>query len=130
MVTTTTDLFGDRPVAKAFGASLSAIPTRGLGISAMAHSRSTTACSCGACSGVTSTARIAFMDKVSENHHCPNSSAPLSPRMRIALKPKAYRAAASTTYNSPRPNRVPNMRAVKPRSVPYRVRATASDPSL
>ena len=34
-----------RPVAKAFGMSVSAIATRGLGMSASAHSRSTIACS-------------------------------------------------------------------------------------
>ena len=37
-----------RPVANAFGMFVGAIATRGLGMSASAHSRSTTPCSSGA----------------------------------------------------------------------------------
>ena len=40
VVTQTTERSGDRPVANAFGMSVSAIATRGLGMSASAHSRS------------------------------------------------------------------------------------------
>ena len=66
MVTQTTDRSGDRPVAKALGSEVSAMPTRGLGMSARAQSRSIMPCSSGACSGLTSRARIAFMATLSE----------------------------------------------------------------
>ena len=59
VVTTTTERLGERPVAKALGTSLFAMATRGFSMSAMAHTRSMTACSWGACSGVTTTARMA-----------------------------------------------------------------------
>ncbi len=52
-VTAMTACFGLRPVAKAFGTSVSTTATRGLGRLAIAQSRSTMACSSGACSGVT-----------------------------------------------------------------------------
>ena len=42
-----------RPVANAFGTSVSTTATRGFGRSAIAQSRSTIACSSGACSGET-----------------------------------------------------------------------------
>ncbi len=69
VVTHTTARSGERPVAKAFGMSIWAIPTRGLGMSARAHSRSIMPCSSGACSGLTSWARIAFMATLSLFHH-------------------------------------------------------------
>ena len=53
VVTQTTERDGDRPVANALGMSVSATATRGLGMSAMAHSRSMAPWSWGACSGVT-----------------------------------------------------------------------------
>lgn len=40
VVTQTTARSGERPVAKALGFGVSAMPTRGLGMSAKAHSRS------------------------------------------------------------------------------------------
>ena len=40
-MTQTTARFSERPVAKAFGTSVSATAMRGLGMSAIAHSRST-----------------------------------------------------------------------------------------
>ena len=49
----TTAFLGLRPVAKALGMSTSATATRGFFMSASAHSRSTTPCSSGSCSGVT-----------------------------------------------------------------------------
>ena len=61
VVTQTTDRLGERPVAKALGSAVSAIATRGLGMSAMAQSRSIIPCSSGACSAVTSRAPIARM---------------------------------------------------------------------
>ena len=54
VVTQTTARFGERPVANALGMSISEIPTRGLGISARAHSRSIMPCSSGISSGLTS----------------------------------------------------------------------------
>ena len=59
VVTQTTEFFWLRPVAKAFGTSESAIATRGFGMSAMAHSRSTMPCSSGASCGETTRPRIA-----------------------------------------------------------------------
>src|SRR5204863_488739 len=56
VVTATAACLGLRPVANAFGTSLSTIAIRGFGRSAMAHSRSTTACSSGASSGATTLA--------------------------------------------------------------------------
>ena len=46
-MTQTTAALGLRPVAKALGMSVVAMATLGLGMSASAHSRSTTPCSCG-----------------------------------------------------------------------------------
>ncbi len=47
-VTATTACCGLRPVANAFGTSVSTTATRGFGSPAIAHSRSTMACSSGA----------------------------------------------------------------------------------
>ena len=69
MVTQTTDRSGERPVANALGTLVSAMPTRGLGMSARAQSRSIMPCSSGASCGVTSRARIARMATVSELAH-------------------------------------------------------------
>ena len=115
-----------RPVAKAFGTSESAMPTRGFSMSAIAQIRSTIACSCGACSGVTTTARMADMASESENHHCPPSRAALMTSTNTALTPMANSTAARMTYRSPMPTRVPPIRAESPRSDPYRVRAMQS----
>ena len=69
VVTQTTERSGDRPVANALGIGVSAMPTRGLGMSASAHSRSIMPCSSGASSGPTSRARMARMATLSEDHH-------------------------------------------------------------
>ncbi len=69
VVTQTTARFGERPVAKALGMSTSEMPTRGLGMSASAQSRSIMPCSSGASSGVTSRARMARIATLSEDHH-------------------------------------------------------------
>ena len=68
-MTQTTARLGDRPVANAFGRSMSATPTLGFGMSASWHSRSIMPCSSGASSGVTSRARIARIATLSELHH-------------------------------------------------------------
>ncbi len=49
--------------------SMSAMPTRGFGMSASAQSRSTMPCSSGASSGLTSRARIARIAALSLFHH-------------------------------------------------------------
>ena len=59
VVTQTTEWLGERPVAKALGSGVSAIATRGFGMSAIAQSRSIMPCSSGASSGVTSRAPMA-----------------------------------------------------------------------
>ena len=69
VVTQTTARSGERPVANALGMSSSAMPTRGLGMSASAQSRSIMPCSSGTSSGLTSRARIARMATLSEFHH-------------------------------------------------------------
>ncbi len=55
-MTATAECFGLRPVANAFGMSVGITATRGFGRSASAQSRSTIACSSGACSGETTLA--------------------------------------------------------------------------
>ena len=55
-----------RPVAKALGMRVGAIATRGLSMSASAHSRSTMACSSGASFGVTTLAPAADSAILSE----------------------------------------------------------------
>ena len=65
-MTATTACFWFRPVANAFGTSVSTIATRGFWISAIAASRSTIACSCGASSGLTIFAPDAFSASLSE----------------------------------------------------------------
>ena len=58
-MTQSTEFLLLRPVANAFGMRVGAIATRGLSMSASAHSRSTMPCSSGACCGVTSWAPAA-----------------------------------------------------------------------
>ena len=73
MVAQTTAAFGLRPVANAFGMSVSAMATRGLGMSASAHSRSIAPCSSGASSGVTRWPCIPQSAILSENQYWQNS---------------------------------------------------------
>jgi hypothetical protein len=61
-------------VAKAFGTSVSAIATCGLGMLASTQSRSTTACRRGACSGVTILARMEYMAILAEPKYCTEST--------------------------------------------------------
>ena len=75
MVTQTAEWLGLRPVANAFGTSVSAIATVGLGMSASAQSRSIIPCSSGASSGVTTRARIAASAILSEKYHWPSPKA-------------------------------------------------------
>src|SRR5579875_525743 len=74
VVAQTTAALGLRPVAKALGMSTSAIATRGLGMSASAHSRSMIPCSSGASAGVTSRPCIDHSAMRSENQYWANRS--------------------------------------------------------
>ena len=65
-VTHSTEFLLLRPVAKALGMRVGAIATRGLSMSASAHSRSTIACSSGASCGVTTLAPAADSAILSE----------------------------------------------------------------
>ncbi len=85
VVTQTTAALGLRPVANAFGTSVVAIATLGLGMSASAHSRSTTPCSSGACSGVTSLACMANMAILALNQYWQKRSPTPMIRMRTRL---------------------------------------------
>src|SRR5918999_1729266 len=84
LVTQTTACRWLRPVAKALGRSESAIATRGLGMSARAHSRSTIWCSSGACSGDTSRARIEYRAMRSEKKYWKNRNPPAISRTKIS----------------------------------------------
>ena len=68
-------VLGLRPVAKALGMSASAMATRGFGMSARAHRRSTTPCSSGSCSGVTMWPCMPHRAILSENQYWQNSEA-------------------------------------------------------
>ena len=76
-----------RPVANALGMSVSAIATAGLGMSAMAHSRSTMACSWGACSGVTTRADIENRATRSEKYHWAHAEPPAMSRTKKEFIP-------------------------------------------
>jgi hypothetical protein len=69
-VTATAECFGLRPVANAFGTSVSMIATRGFGRSASAQRRSTSACSSGASCGVTTRAPDAASASRSDVKNC------------------------------------------------------------
>ena len=87
MVTQTTARLVLRPVANALGMSVSAIATAGLGMSAIAHSRSTMACSCGACSGVTTRADIENRATRSEKYHWAHAEPPAMIRTKNEFIP-------------------------------------------
>ncbi len=83
VVTQTTEWLGVRPVAKAFGMSVTATATRGLGMSASTQSRSIMACSSGACSGVTSLPPMDLSASRSEKYHWPHAMP------RVITRPEA-----------------------------------------
>lgn len=99
VVTHTTDRSGERPVANAFGTAMSATPTRGLGMSARAQSRSIIPCSSGASSGDTSRARMARMATLSELHHCQNAMP--TAMSATATAPPGLRTKAMTATTRP-----------------------------
>ena len=87
----TTAALGLRPVANAFGTSVCAMATLGLGMSASAHRRSITPCSCGACSGVTSLACMAYMAILSLNQYWQKRSTAAITRTKTKESPTAIR---------------------------------------
>ena len=76
VVTATAACFWLRPVAKAFGTSLSMIATRGFCRSASAHSRSIMSCSSGASSRSTIFAPAALSASLSEVKYWKNANPP------------------------------------------------------
>ena len=131
VVTQTAERCGDRPVANALGNVVSAIATTGLGMSASAHSRSIMPWSSGACSGVTTRARIARSAALSELYHW--YQAIPSPIRAITgtspPKPAWIAIHMSTTMNAtnsaPSRNITVVIRRVSPRSGAKRVRVLA-----
>src|SRR4051794_578865 len=125
VVTQTTDRSGERPVAKALGTDMSATPTRGLGMSARATSRSIMAWSSGASSGVTSRARIAFIATVSEKYHCPHAiPRPMIPMIGAYCTGMTNMSTTTRATNTaPSRNITDVIRTVRPESGAKRVRA-------
>lgn len=120
-MTQTTALSGLRPVAKAFGISISDTATTGFGMSAIAASRSTTPCSSGYSSRSTTRPRIANSAIRSENQYCaPNTSATIT-TTRTQDFSSAISAATKPTYNRPSRKRVTPMRTVNRRSLRKRL---------
>ena len=97
VVTQTTARFVLRPVANALGMSVSAMATAGLGMSAIAHSRSTMACSCGACSGVTTRADIENRATRSEKYHWAHAEPPARISTKYHLTPAKISTAIRAT---------------------------------
>lgn len=93
VVAQTRAVFSLRPVANAFGTSLSAMATLGFGMSARAQIRSMVPCSSGACSGVTSRAPMPYAAMRSLNQNCAMNRPPVMIRM-IGQEPR--RTAMST----------------------------------
>jgi hypothetical protein len=93
----TTAALGLRPVAKALGMSVSAMATRGLGMSASAQRRSITPCSSGASSGVTSLACMANMAILSLKKYWqkrrPNAMTSIRTRLLRKMKSTPMRTA-------------------------------------
>ena len=132
VVTHTTERWGDRPVAKALGMARSATPTRGLGMSASAHSRSIMPCSSGASCGLTSRARIARIASLSEEYHChqatPSPATPMS-RDSPGERTASISPTTSPTKRAPSRNITSVMRVVRPVSLMNRERAMVNSQS-
>ena len=118
-MTATAACLGLRPVAKAFGTSVGMTATRGFGRSAVAQSRSTIACSSGACSGVTTLAPEAASASLSEVKYWKAASP--TTISSIGTRPtfrKLKRTTAKTTYSRPSMKVVRTMRDDRPKSRP------------
>ena len=105
-----------RPVAKAFGISMSATATTGFGMSAVAQSRSITPCSWGYSSRSTTRPCIAYSAIRSENQYCAPSSAAAITTTSTQDFSSTISAVTNPTYSSPSRNSVMPIRAVSRRS--------------
>ena len=96
--------------------SVSAIATRGLGISARAQSRSTIPCSFGACSGLTSCAPDARSAILSDQNSDPKVSPPPSSTAKkmIAPAPTLNAARINTSAVTKATKTMPSRNIVKP----------------
>src|SRR5215217_1056151 len=122
-VTATTECFGFRPVAKAFGTSVGITATRGFGRSAMAHSRSIMSCSSGAWSRSTICAREAASAILSDVKYWRNASPPMIRRMNPIPTLRIWsRITKNATYSDPSRNMVVTIRTESPKSRPYALR--------
>ena len=120
----TTARFWLRPVAKALGTSVSAMATRGFGMSDIAHRRSTTPCSSGASAGLTSWACIANSVILSEKKYCASKNSPAMTTMASQyFGTTTKKTTMKTTYSRPSANIVLSMRVVRPLSGANLVRA-------
>ncbi len=113
----TTAFLGLRPVAKALGTSVSATPTFGLGMPANAHSRSTMACSCGSCSGVTSLACIENIAILPENQYWEKIAPNMMRTTNGMATPTRNKMKLTATHKVTSAAPVRNIREVRPRSV-------------
>ena len=117
VVTQTTEFFWLRPVANAFGTSVSAIATFGFGVSDMAQMRSTTPCSSGASCRETMRPFMANSVIRSEKKYCASRNRPATTSATTAHSgTKTKNAPTKTTYTSPNRNIVTSMRDVSPLS--------------
>ena len=76
VVAHTVAVFGERPIANAFGIAVCAIATRGFGRFAWMHSRSISAWNCGASCGLTTCAPIEYRAILSEVKNWTRNRAP------------------------------------------------------
>jgi hypothetical protein len=97
VVAHTTALFFERPIAKAFGTSVSATAIFGLGRSAWMQRRSIIAWRPGACSGETSFAPIARSAILSDRKSCASRNPPATTTMIPTPAPAANSAATNPT---------------------------------
>ena len=119
VVTATAACFGLRPVAKAFGTSLSITATFGLGRSAIAHSRSIIVCSSGASCSLTTLAPDAARASLSEVKYWKNASP--TTISSIGMRPTFRtwkRTTAKPTYSAPSSAPVNSIRKERPASRP------------
>ena len=98
VVAQTVAFFCERPIANAFGTSVSATAIFGLGRSAWMQSRSIIACRPGASSGETSLAPIAASPSLSERKSCASERPPRDhARSRPRRRPAARSAPTKAT---------------------------------
>ncbi|GGX62335.1 hypothetical protein GCM10010510_03410 [Streptomyces anandii JCM 4720] len=108
-------------MANAFGMSMLDTATTGLGMSAMAHSRSTTACSSGYSSRSTTLPCIANSAMRSENQYWAASTPAAITTTSTQDFSNTISAATNATYSNPSRNSVTPMRTVSRRSLRKRL---------